>query len=83
MLMRATAQPGGLESKRESEVYQSLFPGVPAMPTHPPNLADEYRMLAEKVRAQVEITKDKDARQALLHVAETWERLARWEDRSN
>ena len=41
------------------------------------NRSDEYRMLAGKVRTQAEATKNQDVREALLEVADVWERMAR------
>ena len=44
-------------------------------PTKSPNHSEEYQKLAEKVRAQAELT-HKDAREALIEVADIWERMA-------
>ena len=48
-----------------------------------PNRAEEYRHRAEEARTQAEGMKDKSARDAMLQVADTWERMAQWEDKNN
>ena len=45
-----------------------------------PNRADEYRKRAEEARARADTTTDEANRKALLQIADTWERMARWED---
>jgi hypothetical protein len=50
---------------------------------NPPNRSEEYRQRAEQARAMAEAAEDGSARGALLKVAETWERMARWEDANN
>lgn len=48
-----------------------------------PNRSREYRRRAEEARTKAESTRDPRARQTLLHDAELWERMARWEDINN
>jgi hypothetical protein len=48
-----------------------------------PNRSDEYRRRAEEARAAAATAADDEQRAALLQVAETWERMARWEDLNN
>ena len=48
-----------------------------------PNRSEEYRKWAEEARMKAEVTVDPGARHALLQTAETWERMAEWEDKNN
>ncbi len=50
---------------------------------NPPNRSAEYRRRAEEARTRAETVADKGAREGLLQMAETWERMARWEDINN
>jgi hypothetical protein len=50
---------------------------------NPPNQSVAYRMRAEEARAKAEVTDDKGASDGLLQDADTWERMARWEDKIN
>lgn len=50
---------------------------------NPPNRSGEYRKRADKARSNANETTDDCARNALLKVADTWERLATYEDRHN
>jgi hypothetical protein len=50
---------------------------------NPPNRSAEYRKRAEEARTRAEITQDKGSRDALLQAADTWERMAVWEDKNN
>ena len=45
-----------------------------------PSRAAEYWTRAAETRARAEATDDQDARAALLQAADTWERMAKWED---
>ncbi len=47
------------------------------------NLAQQYRARAEEARLRSEETTDDDARMSLLQIAETWERMAKWEELNN
>ena len=53
------------------------------MPYRPPNRADEYRERAEECRAQASEMTDPKAREAMLETADTWERMAAYEDKHN
>jgi hypothetical protein len=48
-----------------------------------PYRGDEYRKRAAEARTRADTTADDDSRAALLQIAETWERMARWEDENN
>lgn len=50
---------------------------------NPPSRSAEYRKRAEEARTKAEVTPDKGARDALLQDADTWERMAAWEDKNN
>ena len=50
---------------------------------NPPNQSVAYRMRAEEARAKGEVADDKGASDALLQEADTWERMAGWEDKNN
>jgi len=50
---------------------------------NPPNRSQEYRHRAEECRTKAEQTMDPAARQSLLQTAETWDRMADWEDKNN
>ena len=54
------------------------------MPNRPlPNRAAEYRIRAAETRARAEAAEDATTRERLLRDAETWERMAKWEDESH
>lgn len=44
------------------------------------DLAGQYRRRAEEVRLQVETAKDESTRRRLLELADTWERMAAYEE---
>ncbi len=48
-----------------------------------PSRAGEYRTRAQEARAAAATATDDANREALLQAAETWERMARWEDLNN
>ena len=48
-----------------------------------PNRSEEYRKRADECRQKAEATKDEDARKTLLQTADTWERMATYEDKHN
>ena len=48
-----------------------------------PNRSAEYRRRAEETRAQADETTDDNKRRTLLEMADTWERMAQWEDKNN
>jgi len=50
---------------------------------NPPNRSDEYRKRADEARKRAETAFDQQARQSLLQIAETWERMAEYEDKHN
>jgi len=50
---------------------------------NPANRSDEYRRRAEECRAQADTATDEETRKTLLQTAETWERMAQWEDKNN
>jgi hypothetical protein len=50
---------------------------------NPPNRSAEYRKRAEEARARADSTTDEKERAALLQAADTWERMADWEDKNN
>jgi hypothetical protein len=50
---------------------------------NPPNRSQEYRKQAEEARIRAAAAESDSARDALLQVADTWERMARWEDANN
>lgn len=47
------------------------------------NLAQQYRARAEEARLRADATTDDAVRQSLLQAAETWERMAKWEEQNN
>jgi hypothetical protein len=47
------------------------------------NIAREYRDRAEEARARAELAADEPSRKSLLQIAETWERMAGYEERTN
>jgi hypothetical protein len=47
---------------------------------NPPKLSDEYRKRAQECRVEAEATTDEAARRSMLYTAETWEKLADFED---
>lgn len=49
----------------------------------PPNRSAEYRRRAEDCRRAANATTDDEARKKLLQEADTWERMAAWEDKHN
>jgi molecular chaperone GrpE (heat shock protein) len=50
---------------------------------HPPNRSDEYRRRADEARQKADATKDEETQKALLETADTWERMAEYEDKHN
>lgn len=48
-----------------------------------PNRSNEYRRRAEEARAKAASTSDPQAQVSLLHDADLWERMAKWEDINN
>jgi hypothetical protein len=50
---------------------------------NPPNRSSEYRKRANEARAKAELADDPGERQTLLQTAETWVRMADWEDKNN
>ena len=58
--------------------------GATTMPTRPlPSRAAEYRARAAETRTRAQATADKEATEALLKDADTWDRMADWEDRTH
>ena len=47
------------------------------------DLARQYRARAEEARVRAEAAEDEPSRQSLLQIAETWERMARYEEQTN
>jgi hypothetical protein len=45
------------------------------------NRAEEYRVRAEQARTQAEAMENGPARDAMLQAAETWDRMARYEEK--
>lgn len=50
---------------------------------NPPNRSEEYRNRAEECRAQAGKTTDSKIRKTLLHTADTWDRMAKYEVQHN
>jgi len=50
---------------------------------HPPNRSVEYRRRAEEARAKAETATDDTVRKWALRDADTWERMAAYEDLHN
>lgn len=50
---------------------------------NPPNRSVDYRQRAEEARKKADSTTDEEARKALLQMADTWERMATYEDEHN
>jgi len=50
---------------------------------NPPNRSAEYRKRAEESRAKADSTTDDKERATLLQTADTWKRMADWEDVNN
>lgn len=50
---------------------------------NPPNRSVEYRKRAEEARAKAETSTDDINRRMWLKTANTWERMAMWEDKHN
>lgn len=50
---------------------------------NPPNRSDEYRARASEARALAASATDEKERQSLLQTADTWERMAAYEDENN
>lgn len=50
---------------------------------NPPNRSGEYRKRAEEARTKAAAMTDLAERQAMLQTAETWERMAAYEDKHN
>lgn len=48
---------------------------------NPLNRAHHYRARAEECRTKAEAAENEEARRSLLQTAETWERMAAWEDK--
>jgi hypothetical protein len=49
----------------------------------PPNRSAEYRKRADKAREKADATKDAETRKSLLLTADTWDRMAEYEDKHN
>ena len=49
----------------------------------PANRSLEYRKRAEEARAKADETTDETNKRSWLHTADTWERMASWEDITN
>jgi hypothetical protein len=47
------------------------------------DLARQYRARAEEARARAEVAESEQRRRGLLQIAETWERMARYEEQTN
>lgn len=47
------------------------------------DVARQYRARAEEARARADEATDDATRKSLLQIAETWERMAQWEERTN
>ena len=47
------------------------------------NLPQQYRARAEEARVRAEAATDDTVRKSLLQIAETWERMAQYEERTN
>jgi hypothetical protein len=47
------------------------------------NVATEYWHCAEEARAQASLATDERFRQSLLQIADTWERMALYEEQNN
>lgn len=58
-----------------------LFAGSGDMTTVITDLARQYRARAEEARARASAAITEEGRQSLLQIAETWERMAKWEGR--
>jgi hypothetical protein len=53
------------------------------MPNRPlPSRAAEYRARAAETRARAQVV-DESARESLLQEAQTWDRMADWEDKAH
>lgn len=50
---------------------------------NPANRSLEYRKRAEEARAKADETTDDTNKRSWLHTADTWERMASWEDITN
>jgi len=50
---------------------------------NPPNRSNEYRKRAEETRTKAELTTEEGERKTLLQMAETWERMAAYEEVHN
>lgn len=48
-----------------------------------PNRSEEYRKRANEARRKADETTDEKARKVLLEIADTWERMAAYEDKHN
>jgi non-homologous end joining protein Ku len=53
----------------------------PATSETVPNRSEEYRRRADEVRAKADRSMDDGARKMLLETAETWDRMAAYEDK--
>ena len=49
----------------------------------PPNRSAEYRRRAEEARMLADTARGQQAQESLRQVADTWERMAQWEDKNN
>jgi len=47
------------------------------------NLPDQYRARAKEAREQAAIVTDEDKRRRLLQDAQTWDRMAEYEEKNN
>ncbi len=50
---------------------------------NPPNRAEEYRRRADEARKKADTTTDAETRRTLLETADTWDRMAVYEDQHN
>jgi hypothetical protein len=47
------------------------------------DLARQYRARAEEARVRAEAAESEQTRKSLLQIAETWERMAQYEEKTN
>lgn len=50
---------------------------------NPPNRSDEYRRRADEARRKADATTNQQLRKTLLQTADTWDRMAAYEDKHN
>jgi hypothetical protein len=61
----------------------SICESRPVPNRHPPNCSAEYRSRAEEARQQAAAAPDEETRKKLLQTADTWDRMAAYEDKHN